>query len=52
MHEFAAEIDLPEYGIHKGGNMIKSFAINSEINFNELSLVGVPAWPALLLLQF
>jgi hypothetical protein len=44
MHDFTAEIDLPEYGIHKGES-VKSFAINSEINFNELSLVGVPAWP-------
>lgn len=44
MHEFEAEIDIPEYGIHKG-QTVKSFAINSQINFNELSLVGVPAWP-------
>src|SRR5579864_412313 len=44
MHDFEAEIDLPEFGIHKG-QTVKSFAINSEINFNELSLVGVPAWP-------
>ena len=43
MHEFAAEIDIPEYGIHKG-QTVKSFAINSQINFNEVSLVGVPAW--------
>lgn len=42
--EYTAEIDLPEYGINKGST-IKSFAINSGINFNELSLVGVPAWP-------
>jgi hypothetical protein len=44
MHDYTAEIDLPEYGIHKG-EPVKSFAINSQINFNELSLVGVPAWP-------
>jgi hypothetical protein len=44
MHDFEAEIDLPEYGIYKG-QPVKSFAINSQINFNELSLVGVPAWP-------
>lgn len=43
MHDFEAEIDLPEYGIHKG-QTVKSFAINSQINFNELSLVGIPAW--------
>jgi hypothetical protein len=44
MHDYTAEIDLPEFGIHKG-EPVKSFAINSQINFNELSLVGVPAWP-------
>lgn len=42
--KYQAEVDLPEYGIKKG-EVVPAFSINSGLSFNELSLVGVPAWP-------
>jgi hypothetical protein len=43
--KFPAEIDLPQYNIHKG-DMVPCFSINSGIVFNEDSIVGVPADPS------
>lgn len=40
--QYIAEVDFPEFNI-KQGDKIKAYAINSGINFNELSIVNVPA---------
>ncbi len=39
---FNAEISIPEYGI-TAGKPSKAFAINTGLDFNELSIVNVPA---------
>lgn len=42
--KYIAEVDMPEYGIHKGAEVIAG-SINKGITFNEDSLVNVPADP-------
>lgn len=42
--KYIAEVDMPEYGIHKGAEVVAG-SINKGITFNEDSLVNVPADP-------